>query len=110
MNTLFTRRRPTATLCRRSHHRQNLVEVIIVGISLESSSLESCQNIVRSATAVAVVTNWMTTRSMDSSPTTMPPTIGSMASSVATIPNPSIDTNYVNVDLSIDKLDGTNEN
>jgi len=31
-----------------------------------------------------------------------------MASSVATMPNPSIYSNYVNVHLSIDKLDGTN--
>jgi len=58
----------------------------------------------------------MATRFMDLSPTTgpnpspatMPLTIGSMASSAATMPNPSIYTNYVNVHLSIDKLDGTN--
>jgi len=32
----------------------------------------------------------------------------SMASSAATMSDPSIYTNYVNVHLSIDKLDGTN--
>jgi len=44
----------------------------------------------------------------DPSPTTMLPTTGSMASSAATMPNPSIYTNYVNIHLSIEKLDETN--
>jgi len=45
---------------------------------------------------------------MDLSSTTVSTTIGSMASSVATMLNPFIYTNYVNVHLYIDKLDETN--
>ena len=46
------------------------------------------------AEVAAVTANWQATRSM--------------ASSAATMPNSSIYTNYVNVHLLIDKLEGTN--
>jgi len=111
----------TATHCRRCHCnrsylRQKLAKAAITGISLKTRDPKSHQKLVRVAAVVAIVINWMTTRSMDLSPTTRPnpspaimsPATGSMASSAATMPNPSIYTNYVNVHLSIDKLDGTN--
>jgi len=89
-------------------HRQALPHRYLLPLPSPESRCRLCQNLAGVTVAVVVVTNWMATRSIDPSPTTMPLTTGSMAYSAATMPNLSIYTNYVNVHLSIDKLDETN--
>jgi len=84
--------------------------ITIDKISLESLLSEKCWNLGRNFARVvaATVVVTMATRSMDPCPTTMSLATGFVASLVATMSNPSIYTNYVNVHLSIDKLDETN--